>query len=108
MQQIKKASFIAFDDAFFEFLGPQPRMEVAHAFAPDEAKNVHEAPVYVAETNELVFSDTSVLGWLYALNVDNFDVSACSFRLHFGVACIDSSSTDAVRTRYARSRLSLP
>lgn len=30
--------------------------------------------MYVAESNELVFADTSVIGWLYALDVNTFQV----------------------------------
>lgn len=73
---MKQASFVAFDDAFFGFLGQEPKFEVAYAFPAGEDKHVHEAPVFVEETNELVFADTSVEGWLFGLNVETFQVQS--------------------------------
>lgn len=75
LSSYKHADFIAFDEAFFGFLGREPKFQIAHSFPPDERGHVHEAPVYVVESNELVFADTSVIGWLYALDVETFEVS---------------------------------
>jgi hypothetical protein len=74
LSSYKHADFIAFDEAFFGFLGREPGFEIAYSFPSNERGNVHEAPVFVAESNELVFADTSVVGWLYALDVDTFQV----------------------------------
>jgi gluconolactonase len=69
---VKDAVFIAWDTAFFEVLGPNAKVERIAAF-PGEAR-VHEAPVYVPETGELIFSDTSAQGRLSAINVDSHEV----------------------------------
>lgn len=45
-----------------------------YEFPEEEQGRVHEAPVYIAETNELVFADTSVVGWLYGLEVETGEV----------------------------------
>lgn len=47
---------------------------MAYSFPEAEQGRVHEAPVYIAETNELVFADTSLVGLLYALDVDTSQV----------------------------------
>lgn len=39
-----------------------------------EPAHVHEAPAFVPETNELEFSDTSVTGWLWAIDIDTHTV----------------------------------
>lgn len=69
VQRIKAADFVAFDEAFLELIGADAKLEVVLGFGGEEANHVHEAPVYVPQTKELVFADTSVVGWLWALNV---------------------------------------
>lgn len=74
MQRIKAADFIAFDEAFLELIGPGAKLELIQPFEGEDANQVHEAPVYVPQTNELVFADTSVVGWLWALDVETHTV----------------------------------
>jgi gluconolactonase len=69
---VKAADFIAFDASFFDVIGTDATVEKLIAF-PGVA-HVHEAPVYLPETNELLFSDTSALGWLWAIEVDTLTV----------------------------------
>jgi gluconolactonase len=71
LTQIKGADFIAWDAAFFSFLGTNARIERFISF-PD-IQHVHESPVYVPESNELLFSDTSAVGWLWAINVELYE-----------------------------------
>lgn len=73
LEQTKAADFIAFDDAFFDVLGANAKLEKIQSFPPDLG-HVHEAPVYLQETNELLYSDTSVTGHLYAINIDTHQV----------------------------------
>ena len=70
--QIKQADFIAWDESFFDMLGPNAKVEKIHGFPGTQ--HVHEAPVYITETNELLFADTSVVGWLWAIDVDTYQV----------------------------------
>ncbi|KAF2216378.1 hypothetical protein CERZMDRAFT_93675 [Cercospora zeae-maydis SCOH1-5] len=69
LEEIKAASFIAFDQAFFDVIGSNAKVEKIQTFPPS-LKHVHEAPVYLPESNELLYSDTSVTGHLYAINID--------------------------------------
>ena len=70
MEQTASADFIAFDPAFLGIIGADATMESILNFTGEEATHVHEAPVYVPETNELLFSNTAAIGWLWALNID--------------------------------------
>ncbi|KAK4505439.1 hypothetical protein PRZ48_003402 [Zasmidium cellare] len=71
--QIKNADFISFDDAFLDVLGVDAKLERIQSF-PQGQWHVHEAPVYLPETNELLYSDTSLAGLLYAINIDTHEV----------------------------------
>lgn len=71
--EIKNSDFIAFDDAFLDVLGPKVKLERIQTF-PHDQWHVHEAPVYLPETNELLYSDTSLAGLLYAINIDTHEV----------------------------------
>jgi hypothetical protein len=73
LKSIKAADFIAWDSSFFDFIGPDAKVERILSFP--NVEHVHEAPIFVPETNELLFSDTSALGWLWAINVDTYKVS---------------------------------
>lgn len=75
LKTIKAADFIAWDPAFFDFIGTEARLERILGF-PEGEGHVHEAPVYVPETNELLFSDTSAVGWLWGIDVDTYKVSS--------------------------------
>lgn len=74
LQHIRAADFIAFDDAFFDVVGPEARVERIQSFPPDLQK-VHEAPIYIAGTNELLYSDPSISGAIWAINIDTHTVS---------------------------------
>ncbi|OJJ42327.1 hypothetical protein ASPZODRAFT_105375 [Penicilliopsis zonata CBS 506.65] len=67
---VREADFIAWDASFFDLMGPQARLERIQSF---DKPGVHEAPAFVPETNELVYSDTSAVGWLWAINVDTHE-----------------------------------
>lgn len=67
---IADASFVAWDESFLQIVGPDAKVETLQTFVSPESGHVHEAPVYVPETNELVYSDTSMVGWLWAVNID--------------------------------------
>ncbi|KAI7218439.1 hypothetical protein KC333_g3605 [Hortaea werneckii] len=71
LAKLADASFVAWDEQFLDVIGSDARVETIQTFESPEDKHVHEAPVYVAETNELVFSDTSQIGWLWAVNIDS-------------------------------------
>ena len=73
---IKCAKFLVWDETFLNFLGPDAKVESVQSFPADEY-NVHEAPVFVPETNELIYSDSSVVGWLWAVNTDTHKVRCC-------------------------------
>ncbi|CAK3809746.1 Hypothetical predicted protein [Lecanosticta acicola] len=73
LSQVKKSDFIAFDSSFLDIIGPEAKLERIQAF-PSNAQNVHEAPVYLPETNELLYSDTSLAGVLFALNIDTHKI----------------------------------
>jgi len=75
MQTMKAADFIAFNEDFFEFIGKDAKVEMVQAFEGEDAEHVHEAPAYVPQTGELVFADTSVIGWLWALDLETSTVS---------------------------------
>lgn len=82
MAHLKKADFIAFDKDFLSFLGQNAKLEVAQSFEGEDANHVHEAPVYIPDTGDFVFADTSVVGWLWVLNIETNKVchSKPSFR----------------------------
>ena len=75
LAKLADASFVAWDEQFLDVIGSDARVETIQTFESPEDTHVHEAPVYVAETNELVFSDTSQIGWLWAVNTDSHEVS---------------------------------
>lgn len=76
LQKIKAADFIAFDEVFLQLTGSDPKLELVQSFEGEDANHVHEAPVYVPQTGELVFADTSVVGWLWALDIETHMVRA--------------------------------
>ncbi|GAB1731978.1 hypothetical protein NU195Hw_g231t1 [Hortaea werneckii] len=71
LARLADTSFIAWDERFLDVIGSDAHVETIQTFKSPEDTHVHEAPVYVAETNELVFSDTSQIGWLWAVNIDS-------------------------------------
>ncbi|KAI6900190.1 hypothetical protein KC318_g6892 [Hortaea werneckii] len=73
LAKLADASFVAWDEQFLDVIGSDARVETIQTFESPEDTHVHEAPVYVAETNELVFSDTSQIGWLWAVNIDSHE-----------------------------------
>ncbi|KAJ5654240.1 hypothetical protein N7490_001243 [Penicillium lividum] len=72
LTDLKSKDFIAWDYKFFNIIGPQAKLEKIQSFE-GEPPHVHEAPAYSPETNELFYADTSVTGWLWALNVDTHE-----------------------------------
>jgi sugar lactone lactonase YvrE len=48
-------------------IGKHAKVEKVMSFPG--VSHVHEAPVFIPETQELLFADTSALGWLWAFNV---------------------------------------
>lgn len=85
LKQIRGANFIAWDSSFLDFIGTEASIERILGF-PD-VQHVHEAPVYVPETNELLFSDTSALGWLWVINVDTYKVRVSCTVVYVNVRC---------------------
>lgn len=83
MQKTKTASFIAFDEAFLELIGTEAKLQTIQSFEGEDANHVHEAPVYLSQTGELVFADTSVIGWLWALDVETHEVRSNLFPCHW-------------------------
>jgi gluconolactonase len=73
LNQTKAADFIAFEPSFLDFIGPNAMVERVMSFPG--VSHVHEAPVYIPESNELLFADTSAIGWLYLYNVSSGTVS---------------------------------
>ncbi|KAI7193873.1 hypothetical protein KC363_g2463 [Hortaea werneckii] len=73
LAKLADTSFIAWDERFLDVIGSDARVETIQTFESPEDTHVHEAPVYVAETNELVFSDTSQIGWLWAVDIDSHE-----------------------------------
>lgn len=71
----KSTEFVVWDSLFFDIIGPQAKLEKIQTF--DGESSVHEAPAFVPETNELFYADTSVTGWLWALDV--FSHRVCLF-----------------------------
>ncbi|KAJ6108858.1 hypothetical protein N7512_008695 [Penicillium capsulatum] len=69
LAQIKSSDYVAWDASFFNVIGPDAKVKRIQSFV-GQPPRVHEAPAYVPETNELFFSDTSVTGWLWAIDVD--------------------------------------
>lgn len=79
MNETKAADFIAFDDSFFGVIGSSAKLEKIQSF-PKELNHVHEAPIWLAESNELLYSDTTVTdGYLYAINIDTHTVRQVNF-----------------------------
>lgn len=78
MNEIKSTDFIAWDPLFFEVIGKQATFERIQSFE-GERPTVHEAPAYVPETNELIYADTSVTGWLWAIDVDTLKVCPLTY-----------------------------
>lgn len=77
--QVKASDFIAFDNSFFDVIGPTAKLEKIQSF-PTDLNHVHEAPVWLAESNELLYSDTSVTeGYLYAIDIDTHAVRQVNF-----------------------------
>ena len=74
MNRIASADFIAFEPQFFSILGGSATLERILNFTDGEDEHVHEAPVYIPETNELLFSTTTAIGWLWALDLDTLEV----------------------------------
>lgn len=74
MNQTAAADFIAFDPQFLSVLGSSATLERIYNFTDGEEKHVHEAPVYVPDTNELLFSTTTAIGWLWALDLETLQV----------------------------------
>ncbi|KAK5733571.1 hypothetical protein LTR17_009559 [Elasticomyces elasticus] len=72
LSTIKQADFIAWDQSFLDAIGTSAKLERIQSF-PDDENHVHEAPVYLPETNELLFSDTHMTGWLWAVNIDTHE-----------------------------------
>jgi sugar lactone lactonase YvrE len=71
LAKIRAAPFVGFDSAFFSsVVGPSASLEKIHSFSSPDNEHVHEAPIYLPLTNELIFADTSVVGWLWALDID--------------------------------------
>lgn len=75
LRQMKSHNFIAFDDTFVKALGTSATFETIHSFDGADASHVHEAPVFIPATQELVFADTSVIGWLYGLDIVTHEVT---------------------------------
>lgn len=86
LREMKASDFIAWDASFFNLIGPEAKLERIQSFVGQPA-HVHEAPAYVPETNELFFADTSEIGWLWAINVDTYQVRHFTLEL-----CIESFS----------------
>ena len=72
---MKRSHFLAFDEGFFDIIGPSATLERIQAFGPSE-QHVHEAPVYLPDSNELLYSDTSLAGTLFAIDIDTHKVSS--------------------------------
>ncbi|KAF2765723.1 calcium-dependent phosphotriesterase [Teratosphaeria nubilosa] len=71
---ISRASFIAWDASFLSLTGPDAKVEALQSFEPPENTHTHEAPVYLPETNEVLYSDTSLVGTLFAIGVDGREI----------------------------------
>lgn len=74
MDVFRDTSFVAFHQDFLSLIGRDAKLETVHKFSGVDAEHVHEAPVYNPATNELVFADTLVVGWLWALEIDTHKV----------------------------------
>lgn len=68
----KESHFMIWSGIFADLIGPKGKLEKIQSFGEGE-RNVHEAPAYLPETNELLFSDTTIVGWLWAVNVDTHE-----------------------------------
>ena len=73
---MRNSDFIAWDLCFFDILEQDAKLERIQWLVGEPAC-VHEAPAYVSETNELVFSDTRVTGWWWAIEIDKRKVDPC-------------------------------
>lgn len=79
LSNIKVADFIAYDVSFLSIIGPQAKLEKIQDFPPDLG-HVHEAPVFLSDTNELLYSDTTEVGFMYAVNIDTGAVREVNFQ----------------------------
>lgn len=73
-EKIRASSFIAWDSSFFDVIGRRAKVEVIETFHSTEDQHVHEAPVYLPETNELLYSDTTDIGQIRAIDLDTHKV----------------------------------
>ncbi|EME85711.1 uncharacterized protein MYCFIDRAFT_119346, partial [Pseudocercospora fijiensis CIRAD86] len=73
LRKIKSSDFIAYDASFFETIGPDAKLEKIQSFPPSQ-NHVHEAPVYLPDTNELLYSDTTLIGTAFAIEIDTHKV----------------------------------
>jgi sugar lactone lactonase YvrE len=71
---ITAADFIAFTPDFLSLIGPSASLERIVNFTTPEVESVHEAPAYVPDTNELLFSTTTAIGRLWVLNLDTLEL----------------------------------
>lgn len=77
--ELKTAQFIAFDSSFFNVIGPAAKLDIIESFSQGQ-DHVHEAPVWLAETNELLYSDTTFTnGTLFAIDIDTYAVRQVNF-----------------------------
>ena len=90
MNQLQQTEFIAFHEDFVSFLGSQAKLGIAHSFDGEDAKHVHEAPVYLPDTDEFLFADTSVVGWLWVLTVQTNEVELRQLMRTFADLGLDS------------------
>lgn len=95
LAKAKQSHFTIWDRAFFELIGPKGKVEKIQSFGKDE-QHVHEAPAYIPETRELLFSDTSIVGWLWAVNIDTHEVTL--FQVIKQLALIWPSQTRKLHT----------
>lgn len=75
MKQLKQTDFISFHDDFIKFIGIDAQMSVLHSFEGEDTNHVHEAPVFLPQTNEFLFADTSVVGWLWVYDINTNKVN---------------------------------
>ncbi|KAK4630971.1 Lactonohydrolase oryL, partial [Fulvia fulva] len=73
LNKIKTADFIAFDGSFFDIIGMNAKIERIQSFLVDKQR-VHEAHVYLPESNELLYPDTTEAGFMYAINIDSHEL----------------------------------
>ncbi|KAI7564303.1 hypothetical protein KC317_g7154, partial [Hortaea werneckii] len=103
LAKLSDTPFIAWDERFLDVIGSDAHVETIQTFESPEDTHVHEAPVYVAETNELVFSDTSQIGWLWATrkiatNPPLSNVNGATYHNGFLYACTNGGSVRGIFT----------